>query len=113
MKLHHLRRRVVDGKLLDRRDDPRGAIWAIEGGTAGLKGLEGLKQATPRRGCSMRLRARETPGPTQNSPSSPSSPTTCPHTDIDETRTQDGYINRQCRDCGDWLPCVKAPEAGK
>ena len=32
MKLHHLRRRVVDGKLLDRRDDRRGAIWTIEGG---------------------------------------------------------------------------------
>jgi hypothetical protein len=29
MKLHHLRRRIVDGKALDRRDHRMGAIWFV------------------------------------------------------------------------------------
>jgi hypothetical protein len=27
---------------------------------------------------------------------------------VDETPTFDGYLNRQCRACGEWLPCRKA-----
>jgi len=114
MKLHHLRRRVVDGKLLDRRDERGVAVWKIEGGNCGTRGTRGTKTGHPAgAGAHARAPARETSGPTQNSPSSPSSPTTCPHTDIEHTPTQDGYFNRQCRDCGEWLSCVKTQEASK
>ncbi len=35
MKLHHLRRRVVDGKFLDRKDDSNGTVWRIGQPAAG------------------------------------------------------------------------------
>ena len=47
MKLHHLRRRVVDGKMLDRRDERGGAIWTIEGGNCRTSGTSGTKSGHP------------------------------------------------------------------
>jgi hypothetical protein len=32
-------------------------------------------------------------------------PVNCPHANVEETETHDSYVNRQCRDCGTWLPC--------
>jgi hypothetical protein len=29
----------------------------------------------------------------------------CPHTEIREFRTFDGYLNRQCKACGEWFTC--------
>jgi len=40
-------------------------------------------------------------------PKPPHTGLSCPHTNIQETPTFDGFINRQCRDCGEWLPCQK------
>jgi hypothetical protein len=34
MKLHHLRRRIVDGRALNRRDSKMGAVWFVEQGGA-------------------------------------------------------------------------------
>jgi putative DNA primase/helicase len=39
----------------------------------------------------------------------PVHPVHCSHHNIRETSTHDGYVNRQCRDCGEWLPCAKEP----
>jgi hypothetical protein len=107
--LHHLRRRVVDGKLLDRREDRAGAIWTIQSGTCGTNATSGTKTghvADARTHAP--APARETPGPTKNSPASPSSPADCPHAEIDETPTFDGYVNRRCRACQTDLSCRKA-----
>jgi hypothetical protein len=38
----------------------------------------------------------------------PTDPATCPHEDVEETPTFDGYLNRQCRRCGANLGCRKA-----
>jgi hypothetical protein len=45
--------------------------------------------------------------PVQSPACTPADPATCPHDTVEETRTSDGYVNRQCRDCGEWLPCQK------
>jgi putative DNA primase/helicase len=39
----------------------------------------------------------------------PVHPVCCQHGNVIETPTSDGYVNRQCRDCGKWLPCTKEP----
>ena len=39
---------------------------------------------------------------------SPAKVSDCPHNDITEILTHDGFFNRQCRTCGEWLPCRKA-----
>ena len=107
MKLHHLRRRVVDGKLLDRRDNASGAIWTVTDGTTGTKGSKGTKSGHLAAHTRTRRHTRSTSGPTRNSPFSGVSPSTCPHADVAETRTHDGFINRDCRDCGARLTCIK------
>jgi hypothetical protein len=48
------------------------------------------------------LRALEGQGTSQNKPVAPA---VCAHQDVEETPTFDGYLNRQCRQCGEWLPC--------
>jgi hypothetical protein len=35
----------------------------------------------------------------------------CTHPDVAETPTHDGYVNRQCKLCGAWLPCRKAEQS--
>jgi putative DNA primase/helicase len=48
--------------------------------------------------------------PNRENPVNPVNPVTlCPHNEVEETPTSDGYVNRQCRDCGEWLPCSKEP----
>jgi putative DNA primase/helicase len=37
-------------------------------------------------------------------------PVDCPHNNVEKTATHDGYVNRQCRDCGMWLPCRPAEQ---
>lgn len=106
MRLHHLRRRVVDGKFLDRRDGDQGAIWKIEAGTTGTTGTKSGHPA--RAGACAHPHTRETPGTTPNSPCSPRSPGDCLHLDVEETPTQDGYVNRTCRTCGEPLRCRAA-----
>ena len=39
----------------------------------------------------------------------PVNPVNCPHTNIQEFSTHDGYTNRQCKLCKVWLPCTKEP----
>jgi hypothetical protein len=31
----------------------------------------------------------------------------CGRADVAETPTHDGYVNRECRDCGAWLSCCR------
>ena len=112
MKLHHLRRRVVGGRFLDRRTTNMGAMWLVcSGDTRGTKGTKGT---TPRHArARAHTRARNFTG-TENSPTSPSSPTAinpCPHTNVAEEPTFDGYINRTCRDCGKTLGCKKQEQS--
>ncbi len=107
MKLHHLRRRVVDGKFLDRRDDRASEIWRVaQPETCGTNGTSGTKPNPPARAHARPYaHAGEAAG---SSPASGASPTDCPHLDIEETQTFDGYINRRCRSCGQDFPCRKA-----
>jgi hypothetical protein len=35
-------------------------------------------------------------------------PADCQHVDVEEIPTFDGYFNRRCRHCGQWLRCRKA-----
>jgi archaellum biogenesis ATPase FlaH len=46
--------------------------------------------------------------------SKPVDPAVCAHQDVEETPTFDGYLNRQCRQCGERLPCrrVEAKPGG-
>ncbi len=43
----------------------------------------------------------------RGNPVNPVNPVGCPHANVAETPTRDGYVNRQCRDCGVNLPCRK------
>jgi hypothetical protein len=52
-----------------------------------------------------RLRQKPPPGP----PPPPAAG--CQHGDVAETLTFDGHVNRQCRECGEWLPCRRANRA--
>ena len=106
MKLHHLRRRVVGGKFFDRRDSSQGAIWKVY--TSDQGGTNGSRGTTPSlRGCAhAHAHTHITPEGTEISPSSASSPTPpnpCPHTNVAEEPTFDGFVNRICRDCGERL----------
>jgi putative DNA primase/helicase len=38
-------------------------------------------------------------------PVHPVHPDGCPHTNVTETPTHDGYVNRYCHDCESWLTC--------
>lgn len=41
----------------------------------------------------------------------PVHPVDCPHANVDESPpTHDEHVNRQCRDCGEWLTCRKAED---
>jgi hypothetical protein len=42
----------------------------------------------------------------------PVSPATCPHDDVEETPTFDGYLNRRCRRCGMGLRCRPVDQPG-
>jgi hypothetical protein len=111
MKLHHLRRRVVDGRFLDRRDARAGAIWRIgQPETCGTSTTSGTKSSPPAH-AHTHAHAHEKPASTGSSPASPVSPADCHHGDVEESKTFDGYINRRCRSCGADLPCRKATEA--
>ena len=56
----------------------------------------------------MRAHARtNSGGETTHTHSPDSPPDACPHPDVEETPTFDGYINRRCRLCGADLPCRK------
>jgi hypothetical protein len=105
MKLYHLRRRVIAGRYLDQRTEHNTAVWFV-GGSSGTRGtiLDSARAHT-------RTRARENPETPDSSPPSPVSPPVAPadclHVNVAESPTHDGYVNRQCRDCGVNLPCRK------
>jgi putative DNA primase/helicase len=47
--------------------------------------------------------------PNRENAVNPVNPVNCSHTNVQEFSTHDGYVNVQCRDCGEWLPCKKEP----
>jgi putative DNA primase/helicase len=47
--------------------------------------------------------------PKGENPVNPVNPVNCPHADVQEFSTHDGYTNRQCKLCKAWLPCSKEP----
>ena len=102
-KMAHLRRRVVGGKYLDRRDTNRGGMWLVRG-TSDTDDTGDT--STTLRGCAD-ARTRENPEPTVGGVTGVSGVTDCPHSDVDETPTGDGYVNRECRACGADLLCRK------
>ncbi len=110
MKLHHLQQRVVGGRCFDRRDSDRGAVWMIIG-----PDTTGTNDTSPtyrtRAGAHAHAHAHtRVVGNTVSSVCSVglADPGTCSHSNVTETPTADGYFNRQCRDCSEWLPCRKA-----
>jgi len=114
MKLHHLRRRVVGSKFLDRRDARQGAIWVVCGrDTCGTSTTSGTSHDSARAHAG--AHAHENLEMPDNSPASPASPTVdqsdCVHLDVAESPTLDGYVNRTCRTCGKNLGCRKAEAA--
>ncbi len=115
MKLHHLRRRVVGGKLLDKRDSRQGAIWRVYASDqCGTNGTSGTS-FTPYAHTHTHTCAHEIPTGGGSSPASPASPATpdpCLHTNVAEEPTFDGYVNVVCADCRKSLGCHKQP-AGK
>jgi hypothetical protein len=120
MKLAHLRRRVVDGKCLDSREDSShrtGVIWRVVCGDslAGSAGTAGTVSTHTRAQAQAHARARENAEPagnsTRNTRSARDFATGCPHAEVEEAATHDGFSNRACRDCGKVLPCRKANEA--
>ncbi len=113
MKLHHLRRRVIGGKFLDRRNSRQGAKWRVyasdQCGTSGTSGTNSIPRG---RGCA-HAHTRNSTG-TESSPattSSPATPDPCPHDNVAEEPTFDGFVNRSCRDCGKSLACQKQEQS--
>jgi hypothetical protein len=109
MRLHHLRRRVVGGKYLDQRSHKNTAVWFV-GGTGGTGGTS-LDSARVGARAHAHAHAHENLQTPDISPTTPTTPTCvqvgCNHANVAETPTRDGYINRQCRDCGENLGCRK------
>ena len=104
MKLHHLRRRVVGGKFLDRREARQGAIWVVCGrDTCGTSATSGTSLDSARTGA--HTHTRENLEGAENSPASPVSPTPdpadCFHDWVD-TNNGDGRTKRTCRLCGEF-----------
>jgi hypothetical protein len=108
-KLHHLRHRVIGGRCFDRRDSDRGAVWMIIKQDSTDSTDSSPIQRT-RTGAHARARTHEnleTAKDTVSTPCTVRVQGSCPHDTVEKTRTSDGYVNRQCRDCGEWLPCQK------
>jgi hypothetical protein len=109
-KFHHVRHRVIDGRFLDSRDSNRGAVWVVQGADEG-------DNASDSRGNSdssfhpSRVHVRNNRTMVPNTVTVPTTVTPgnghCQHSNIEETPTFDGYVNRQCRDCGQPLTCRK------
>jgi hypothetical protein len=113
-RLHHMRRRVVGGKYLDRRDTNRGSAWMVR---ATSDSSDSSDTSPTQRGCARtRTHAREdlqATGGTVTTVSTVTDPETCLHLDVAETPTSDGcYVNQKCRTCGADLRCQKV-EAGE
>ncbi len=109
MKLYHLRRRVIGGKFLDSRDNRGTAVWFMSGqadfAPCGTRGTRETGSAPTREPTRAHSHVQGKPTATGNSPASPVSPAVCPHANVEETPTHDGFLNRQCRDCGTPLQC--------
>ena len=110
MKLHHLRGRVIGGKCLDRRDTRDGmAVWVVRGSAAGTTTTTGTSPTLRApRGRMRTAHATRYKNRLVVVPPSPHSPADCPHLDVAETLTHDGYVNRTCRQCGQDLQCRRA-----
>jgi len=111
MKLHHLRRRVVGGKFLDRKDNrDNSAVWAVfQTGTTGTTGTSRVPTRARQEIAQTKEIAHRDGA--ENSPRSAPSPRSCAHDDVAETPTFDGYVNRQCRVCGAELSCRRGEAA--
>jgi len=59
------------------------------------------------RAAARRERVRQRPPPAPPPPPAAA----CQHGDVAEILTFDGFVNRQCRACGEWLPCRRANRA--
>jgi hypothetical protein len=117
-KLHHLRLRVVGGHFFDKRDSNRGAMWlvrAVDGGSRGSSdsSIPCLAHASARAHAHTR-EAHETGSSTVTTAPSVTlavDSATCPHANVVETPTHDGYVNLTCRDCRAPLGCRKQEQA--
>jgi len=108
MKMHHLHRRVIGGRYLDKRPDKLGAIWFVRaidtGGTNGTRGTISLPSQVR-----AHAHARENPTLGESSPTtsaSPTDPNDCLHDWVD-TEGGDGMIKRTCRICGKFYGNVR------
>ncbi len=99
-KMHHLRRRVIGEKYLDRRDTNQGAVWKVRGSDS-----RDSSDSTREYAAHGRTHTRENLQATDNTVTTTTTVTACPHSNVTETPTHDGYVNRQCRDCGVNLAC--------
>ena len=113
MKLHHLLRRVVAGKCLDRRDTNQGAVWIVRS-SSDTRGTSDTSLDSARTGA--HTRARENREPTVDSVTSVSSPTAAPDPtdcfhDWQDTQNGDGRVKRTCRLCGEFYGYL--PSEGK
>ena len=117
MKLHHLRQRVIGGWCLDRKDSGQGAIWVVRqpevGNVRDTSGTSDTSQKSAPFYAGKNSITQYTPAIWDTGGNSVTSPTSvakndgCQHQDIEELPTNDGFLNRQCRQCGKWLRCQK------
>lgn len=105
MKFHHLRNRVIGGRYLTSRPARMGVIWCVECGSRGTSGTSSPYAREKQNSSDVKNKKGTTAG---TSTASASSPADCPHLDVEETPTHDGYVNRTCRTCGANLGCRKA-----
>ena len=110
MKLHHLRRRVVGGKMLDSwRNSGNAVVWAVvsPSGTTGTTGTR-IESSRGKEKIEEEDLERVEEGVGSSSGSSSSSGNGhCQHRNVEYSETFDSYANRMCRDCGANLGCVR------
>lgn len=103
MRLHYARRRVINGKFLDRRHNQDGsAVWAVF--AAGTTGTTGTNLSPSRaRVCAHAHGNSQSPEISPRSPLSPrTDPARCSHEWVD-VRNGDGRTKRTCRLCGEFF----------
>jgi hypothetical protein len=116
-KFHHLRHRVLGGRYLTRRETKVGAVWTVrESATVvgGNGGSGGSNSGTPREKKKNEGESEKMQNPTvAENTATITTVTPCLHANVVKTPTFDGYVNRQCRDCGADLPCEPIPPSWK
>jgi hypothetical protein len=113
MKLHHCRRRVIGGRYIDSKTIREGVVWSVHtvGEDCGSNGSSGSNSPLPRARAGAHAHTHANSEGAGNTTASTVT-TACSHPDVEESETADGFMNRRCRVCNEWLPCRKNNSQG-